>query len=198
MTPIAPMAPILKFFWLTLSQITGKVRITIRMDPRQLTSTFMAMRQRLLASARQILGNDDDAVDALQDAFVGLWSRAGSLSDECHARGATVISVRNASIDLLRRRAVRQGDGEASEMPDLSDPSDYSCALFEEVDRLMATRLNPRDREILRLRDADEWPMEEIAERFGLTEANVRTILSRARRTIREEYMKLNGPKRHK
>ena len=75
------MAPILKFFWLTLSQITGKVRITIRMDPRQLTSTFMAMRQRLLASARQILGNDDDAVDALQDAFVGLWSRAGSLSD---------------------------------------------------------------------------------------------------------------------
>lgn len=158
----------------------------------------MAMRQRLLASARQILGNDDDAVDALQDAFVGLWSRAGSLSDESHARGATVISVRNASIDLLRRRAVRQGDGEASDLSDTSDQSDPSGTLFEEVDRLMATRLSPRDREILRLRDADEWPMEEIAERFGLTEANVRTILSRARRTIREEYMKLNGPKRHK
>lgn len=160
----------------------------------------MAMRQRLLASARQILGNDDDAVDALQDAFVGLWSRAGSLSDESHARGATVISVRNASIDLLRRRAVRQGDGEASDLSDTSDqsdPSDSSGTLFEEVDRLMATRLNPRDREILRLRDADEWPMEEIAERFGLTEANVRTILSRARRTIREEYMKLNGPKQN-
>lgn len=160
----------------------------------------MALRQRLLASARQILGNDDDAVDALQDAFVGLWSRAGSLSDESHARGAAVISVRNASIDLLRRRAVRQGDGEASDLSDQSDQSnssDSSGTLFEEIDRLMAVRLSPRDREILRLRDADEWPMEEIAERFGLTEANVRTILSRARRTIREEYMKLNGPKRH-
>lgn len=163
----------------------------------------MALRQRLLASARQILGNDDDAVDALQDAFVGLWSRAGSLSDESHARGAAVISVRNASIDLLRRRAVRQGDGDAAEMSDTSDlsdtsnSSDSSGTLFEEIDRLMAVRLSPRDREILRLRDADEWPMEEIAERFGLTEANVRTILSRARRTIREEYMKLNGPKRH-
>lgn len=64
----------------------------------------MAMRQRLLAIARQLLGNDDDAVDALQDAFVGLWTRADSLSDERHARGATVISVRNASIDLLRRQ----------------------------------------------------------------------------------------------
>ncbi len=160
----------------------------------------MALRQRLLASARQILGNDDDAVDALQDAFVGLWSRAGSLSDESHARGAAVISVRNASINLLRRRAVRQGDGEAADLSDQSDQSDSSDSsdtLFEEIDRLMAVRLSPRDREILRLRDADEWPMEEIAERFGLTEANVRTILSRARRTIREEYMKLNGPKRH-
>ncbi len=38
----------------------------------------MAMRQRLLAIARQLLGNDDDAVDALQDALVGLWTRADS------------------------------------------------------------------------------------------------------------------------
>lgn len=151
------------------------------------------MRQRLLTSARRILGNDDDAVDALQDAFVGLWSRADTISDEAHARGATVISVRNASIDLLRRRAVRRGDAEASDLSDLSDPSESSDSIFEEIDRLMATRLSHRDREILRLRDADEWATDEIALRFSLTEAHVRTILSRARRTIRDEYIKLNG-----
>ena len=55
----------------------------------------------------------------------------------------------------------------------------------------MDAHLSERDREILRLRDADEWPMEEIAARFGLTEAHVRTIVSRARRTIRDRYLEL-------
>ncbi|WP_289733372.1 RNA polymerase sigma factor [Paramuribaculum intestinale] len=166
------------------------------MDLRQLTSTFMAMRQRLLAIARQLLGNDDDAVDALQDAFVGLWTRSDSLSDERHARGATVISVRNASIDLLRRRAVRRGD-EAGVIPEPADDTadcygeSHAERLFGEVSRLMDAHLSERDREILRLRDAGEWPMEEIAARFGLTEAHVRTIVSRARRTIRDRYLEL-------
>ena len=130
----------------------------------------MAMRQRLLAIARQLLGNDDDAVDALQDAFVGLWTRADSLSDERHARGATVISVRNASIDLLRRRAVRRGD-EAGVIPEPADDTadcygeSHAERLFGEVSRLMDAHLSERDREILRLRDAGEWPMEEIAAR---------------------------------
>lgn len=156
----------------------------------------MAMRQRLLAIARQLLGNDDDAVDALQDAFVGLWNAADSLSDERHARGATVISVRNASIDLLRRRVVRRGD-ETGVIPEPADDTadcygeSHAERLFGEVSRLMDAHLSERDREILRLRDAGEWPMEEIAARFGLTEAHVRTIVSRARRTIRDRYLEL-------
>ena len=156
----------------------------------------MAMRRRLLATARQLLGNDDDAVDALQDAFVGLWTRADSFSDERHARGATVMSVRNASIDLLRRRAVRRGE-DAGAIPEPADESaapdgeSHAERLFGEVSRLMDAHLSERDREILRLRDAGEWPMEEIAARFGLTEAHVRTIVSRARRTIRNRYLEL-------
>lgn len=155
----------------------------------------MAMRQRLLATARQLLGNEDDAVDALQDAFVGLWTRADRFSDESHARGATVISVRNASIDLLRRRAVRRGEevDATAEPSDIAEPDSENHAerLMDEVNRLMDEHLSERDREILRLRDADEWPMDEIAERFGLTEAHVRTIVSRARRTIRDRYLAL-------
>ncbi len=157
----------------------------------------MAMRQRLLAIARQLLGNDDDAVDALQDAFVGLWTRADSLSDERHARGATVISVRNASIDLLRRRAVRRGD-EAGVIPEPADDTadcygeSHAERLFGEVSQ--ADGCPPeraRQRDTASARRLSEWPMEEIAARFGLTEAHVRTIVSRARRTIRDRYLEL-------
>lgn len=53
---------------------------------------------------------------------------------------------------------------------------------------LINGRLSEQARSVLLLRDRDEWEFDAIAEHLGLSEANVRMILSRARRTVRDLY----------
>ena len=48
--------------------------------------------------------------------------------------------------------------------------------------------LSERDRRILLLRDYSGWEMEDIAIEFGMTQANARVALSRARRAILNAY----------
>ncbi|MDE6855666.1 MAG: sigma-70 family RNA polymerase sigma factor, partial [Muribaculaceae bacterium] len=43
-------------------------------------------------------------------------------------------------------------------------------------------------------RDRDGWEFDEIAESFGISEANARMIVSRARKTIRSLYLKKINP----
>ncbi len=158
------------------------------MKSHLLTSVFMRMRPRLLSTARGILsGSDAEALDVLQDAFCRLWSRRDELSDESHAVGASVTAVRNASIDALRRRRTFTDVDVLESMP-ADDRADTSSDLLHEVENIIDRHLSERDRRILYLRDRYGYDIEAIGAELNLSEANVRMILSRARRTVRECY----------
>ena len=50
------------------------------MDNETLTSVFAGIRSRLMNMAGRMLGNEDDAADAVQDAFCRLWQRRESIT----------------------------------------------------------------------------------------------------------------------
>lgn len=153
---------------------------THRPAEQPLATLFERLRPRLLAAGRRLLGSDDDARDALQDTFMKLW-RCKSEPNE----GTVVTAMRNVCIDTLRRR--RPSDEITETVADQASRNEEH-ELFDEVNSLIMTVLSERDRSILLMRDRDGFDLEAIALRTGLTEANVRVILSRARRTIREIY----------
>ncbi len=158
------------------------------MNSDLLTTVFMRLRPRLMATAQTILaGSEPDAMDALQDAFCRLWGHRDSLQSVSHAEGVTVTAVRHAAIDALRRRRDVVGVEQLAEEAEDADSADD---LFGQVERLIETALSERDRKILYMRDRYGYDMESIARQTGLTEANVRVVLSRARRAVRECYRK--------
>ena len=108
------------------------------------------------------------------------------------ADAVAVAAVRNRSIDLLRRRAVRTGTGtvDASEAELHADDRTDTDDTFARVRAVIDTVLSPRDADILVLRDYRGYEIGEIAARHGLQEANVRMILSRSRRAVRDAYLK--------
>lgn len=146
---------------------------------------------RLRSMARAIVGNDADAADALQDAFCTLWHRRDDVPDAA-AAAVAVTAVRRRSIDMLRRRAVRLGSGqiEASGCDMTSDDRTDTDDTYEHVRAIIDTVLSPRDADILVLRDYQGYEIDEIAARHGLLPANVRMILSRSRRAVRDVYFK--------
>ncbi|MDE7410247.1 MAG: sigma-70 family RNA polymerase sigma factor [Muribaculaceae bacterium] len=134
-------------------------------------------------------GRTDDDEDSLQEAFCRLWTRRGDFSSMGEAEGFLTVAARNVSIDRQRRRQAHPETDidTVCHHPAAGEDNDRSD-LITEINRLIDTCLSPRDREILRRHDRDGWDFEDIAEHFGITQANARMILSRARKTIRTLY----------
>ncbi len=159
-----------------------------------LTSVFIRIRPRLLNRANAMLGDSDEAQDALQEAFCKLWGRRKSITSVQQAEGLSVTTLHNTCIDNLRRRnSVRLESVEevAKDVESAVDEASDTTELFITVERLIASELTERERGILYMRDKAAAEISEIAEEYGLSEANVRLILSRARKKVRECYMEL-------
>lgn len=156
------------------------------MQPSLLLSTFEKARLHLLEKARSLLGNTEDAEDVLQDVFVKLWQQPQALPPK-EMVSLLTTAVRNQSIDELRRRRFRPAElveGIPDAVPDASDEQD----IFPEVERIINAALTPLQQDILRRHDMEGESYETIAETLHMQPTAVRMQLSRARKTIREQY----------
>lgn len=160
------------------------------MEQNQFTRLFAGMHARLKLSVRGWLGNDDDAADVLQETFYRLWGRCGSMRNDSEAAAILHTTARNLSIDALRKRTSHPVT-EITEDVAVADAPKADADMLAQVTAIIESRLSERDREILYRRERDGWELEDLAEAYGLSEANVRMILSRGRRTVREYYREL-------
>ncbi len=143
-----------------------------------------AMRPTLLSVARGILGSDEEAEDVVQDAMLRLWQ----LRDEpiMNLRGFARVVVRNLSLSKVRRRRVTVDIARA----DIASDDESESAKNEQIDRMMklVDALPTMQQTVLRMRHMQEMTMADIASLIGTSEAAVRQSLSRARRSIIEQF----------
>ena len=162
-----------------------------RMSDKTLTTVFTKMRRKFLNMAMAILPNEEDAADALQDAFCKLWPRRDTINDEAKAEALTGITVRNICIDRTRKR-------ELSTVPldEEHDTIDSETTYKEREERydtvkaIIDNELTELQKRIVELKEIEGLEIEEIAKRQNMTESAVRMNLSRARNKIRECYRK--------
>ena len=158
------------------------------MNQEPLLSAFTRLRDNLLSMSRHILQNEDDASDAIQEAFCRLWPIRNKIKSEKEAAALTVTTTRNICIDQIRKKA---------RFPELDIETNNECdednSEKETVKLLIEKRLTENQRKILELRDYQGLEIEDIANRLNMQPATIRMNLSRARKTIREQYKKLNA-----
>jgi RNA polymerase sigma-70 factor (ECF subfamily) len=154
---------------------------------------------RLLAAARRILQNEEDARDAVQDAFLSAFKALPSFQEQ--ARFSTWlhrIGV-NAALMKLRSRQRRPerpisellpkflGDGHQAE-PASSWESAETLLEREETRALVRRSIDElpeSHRTVLILRDIEELDTEETAAQLGVNAGTVKTRLHRARQALR-------------
>lgn len=166
------------------------------MSKETVTSVFVKLRSRFLRRARGVLPSQEDAEDALQDAFLRLWQKADRLNTEQEVEAVATTTLRNLGIDKFRQE-------ERLEMVTLTEEHDRDDEVesvaeerreqLDDVERLMERVLSPTQRKIIKLHEYEQRSYEEVATMMGMQQAAVRMQLSRARKTIREEYRKLNA-----
>lgn len=158
------------------------------MKTDNLTSSFLALRDKLHRSALGFLKNDEDARDALQDTFFNLW-RDGGAETETEARNKLFAVLRNICIDRLRKPKTYPLD-----VTD-TDSLEVKAFSFEDMDKyefLLTTGLTDIQRHIYSLVTHDGMEYDAIAETLGMSVEAVRMNMSRARKKIRDNYKQLD------
>ena len=159
--------------------------------PRELlTDTYMTLRERFRMRARRILGNAEEAEDALQEAFYRLWAKGYEICSRSEAEALLSTAVRNTSLDAVRRRRDKVPLDAADRLP-AEDRRDRAEQLAN-VRKLIDSELTDTQRYIMEKVEYGGITQEQIAEELGMQPAAVRMQLSRARKTIRELYKKRN------
>ena len=164
------------------------------MSKETLISTFTELRKNFLRLAMRFLPNKEDADDALQEAFFRLWRHADQIGSREETEALTVVTVKNLCIDTLRKRnnipTVELDENRDESVCDQADESIEREERFRTLERIIELRLTPLQQQILRMKEYEGKKYDEIAEMLGMQEPAVRMQLSRARKEIRDCYLK--------
>ena len=155
---------------------------------------LLPLYPRLQRVALRLLGNVEDAEDMVQEVYMKLWSKRDALPDVKDVEAYCVTLTKNMCIDRLRMAEVEKED--VDEVPIMLAETDDVEAQVERRDAVELVKqiigtLPEHQQQVITLRDMEDCSFEEIVEQTGLTAVNVRMLLSRARKTIRERYKKL-------
>ena len=131
--------------------------------------------------ACSILGRSDEAQDMMQDVAERILRRQEREKDIDNIDAFLAQSVRNACIDRMRRR--KDTTPIIPEVPDNKSPDRWSDRQM--VHKALA-QLPEKQRLAIHLKDIEGYSGKEIAGILETDESNVRTILSRGRRALRE------------
>ena len=149
----------------------------------------------------RMCGNEDDAFDLSQDAFVRAWRSLGSFQFESSFSTWLFRLTSNICLDYLRAKKRRaavsltmSGDEEEETQLDIPDPGigPEEAAIAAEDKRLLMEALNslPADqRQIITLRAINDLSYAEIAQILNLQEGTVKSRLSRARTALRNKLL---------
>jgi RNA polymerase sigma-70 factor (ECF subfamily) len=154
------------------------------------TTVFETVRPRLLGIAGRVLGGTAEADDVVQEAWLR-WQR----TDRSAVRDpeAFLVTVtRRLALNVAQSARARHETAMPPWLPAAIDvDADADPALRAERDdvvesglRLLSERLTASERGAYVLREAFDYPYREISRVLGLSEANARQLVNRARTRV--------------
>lgn len=135
----------------------------------------------------RIVGNQDDAADVTQDAYIRAWRGLRTFRGDAEFSTWLHRIAANTALTFLKRRGRSGPVISPDDMPEVPivDGSDQR-ADADVLDRALAT-LPEAQRAVVVLKDVYGWSCEEIGQQMGATEGAVKVRLFRARRKLAEE-----------
>lgn len=176
----------------------GLLELCRRQDQEALRVLFRRHERPVYSLLYRMLSNHEDAEEALAEVFVKVWRAAGSFKGEAKFTTWLYRIASNTARDKLRSRQIRRevfiddsivdeaGLGEQIASPGM-DPE--KCVLIaDERARVMRAMqdLSEEDRLLVTLYHFQECDYEEIFQVTGVSPANLKVRLFRARQRLRK------------
>lgn len=161
------------------------------MDSEVFKQRFIPLHKKLFRVAYRLLENTSDAEDAVQETYIKLWEKRDELEVLRNPESFSVVMIKNLCMDMLRSARNRTDSFEVV-FKDKADEStfiaDYEARESISIIEKIVENLPDQQKMVFRLRHQDDCSLEEIEQITGLSAVNIRVILSRIRKTIKEKY----------
>ena len=156
--------------------------------------------RKLYGFAFRILRNQEEAEDVVQEVFIKLWKMGEKLDGYNSIDALATAMTKNYCIDLLRKQKHDfKGDFNPADYQNLTSPSPQEQLENKESGEILhgiIENLPDAYKTVIKLRDIEGVPYEEIAEKTDQNINTLRVTLSRARKLIRDEYKKYQYERR--
>ncbi len=156
------------------------------MDSKLFKEEYLPLHRGLYSQAMKMLGNREEAEDAVQSLYLKLWEQRNklhSIKDKkayCH----TILS--NICNDRWRNLSKQYPEELNEDIPDEQN-NIYEATDFENTARLYISRLPEIQRRVMLMR-LEGASTDEICHATELSETNIRTILWRVRKQLKKLY----------
>ena len=172
------------------------INIVLNGDSNAFEKLVLANQKNMYNLALKMTGNEDDALDISQEAFLKAYRQLDSFRGDSRFSVWLYRLTYNLCIDFLRKKPRTgvislsyqddSGDIQDLEIPDMRNLPENGI-LRKEIRNAIAAGINElsqRHREILVMREITGMSYGEIAETLNLSEGTVKSRLARARLSL--------------
>ena len=165
------------------------------MDQNEFVLLTTPIKDKMFRLAKRLLVSIEEAQDATQEVLVKLWSKKGVLNDYNNVEAFAMTMTKNYCLDQLKSKRASNVKISAAEYLVSEAPLEKK---LEDTDSLnwvekSINKLPEQQRIIIQLRDIEQYEFDEIAKMLDISEGSIRVTLSRARKIIREEMIKIHS-----
>ena len=159
--------------------------------PSLLEDAFARHQAELLGTLYYLVGNLEDARDALQEAFVKCWRNQAKVAEVENLKAWIFRIALNTGRDIRETAWRRKRQSLPEDEGSLASDGDGPADIVEHDERLARLRaalkeLRPEEQEVFLLRQNGELTYEEIAETIGVPTGTVKTRMRLALSRLRE------------
>jgi len=161
-----------------------------KLDRKGFEQLFRQYFPPLMAFAKKILTDEDDAREVVHRVFINLWEKRDEIDATTSLRSYLFTSVHNRSLNMVRDRKKFSSE----EMPDVAGEVDVGAQIeameLEEKIREAITALPEKCRQVFELNRFEGLKYSEIAAQLNISIKTVENQMSRALRILREKLLK--------
>lgn len=149
------------------------------------------VRATLYRLALSVVANSVEAEDIVQDVCERAWRARDKVLSNEHPRAYICRMAHNLAIDRVRHRERERLFSVQEKTLSINGNTIVDTANITQLTQQLIATLPDKQRTAMHMRDVEGYEIEEIAEVMEIDSASVRMNLSRARKYIREELLKV-------
>lgn len=161
------------------------------MDAETFKKVFLSHAPKLYRIAYRMTEDEIVAEDIVQETFIKLWNNRNDMSGIDNHEAFCITILKNTCLDYLRK-------SKHTVPIDLKNDNTETQSLQDEIeskDRLnhvksLILQLPEQQRQVMIMKHWNGYTDKEIEQITGISAGNIRVLISRARKTLREQFQK--------